>query len=407
MSRLVFGLALIFGVSLVCAQSPDQKPTISGHYLFAWTGDADGKGNDFLAVIDADPASPSYGHLVTSVATDQPTMMVHHTEYTMPASGMLFANDHFAGRTFIFDVREPLHPKVATSFSDMDGYMHPHSYLRLPDGHVLATFQHAHQHDDSSGMAVTGGLVEIDDTGKVIRSASSADPAFPGALLTPYSLVVLPEIDRIVSTNSSMHLESILHGVTYQVWRLSDLKLLKTSYLEVAENHYSHVSPEEPRRSPDGSVYVQSLSCGLERITDLDKDQPHAHMVYTFPGSWCGVPTIVGHYLIQSVRAVHGFIVLDIANPAKPLEVSRLTLTQTYGSHWTGWDPKTQRLVVTSGNSPDDRLYLLKLDQNSGALSVDDAFRDTDGKVGFSFAERQWPHGWKGSGSPHGAVFSR
>jgi hypothetical protein len=152
---------------------------------------------------------------------------------------------------------------------------------------------------------------------------------------------------------------------------------------------------------------VQSLSCGLERITEIDKDPPRAQMVYTFPGSWCGVPTIVGHFLIQSVRAVHGFIVLDIANPAKPVEVSRLTLTKTYGSHWTGWDPKTQRLVVTSGNSPDDRLYLLKLDQNTGGLSVDDAFRDTDGKVGFSFAERQWPHGWKGSGSPHGAVFSR
>ena len=66
-----------------------------------------------------------------------------------------------------------------------------------------------------------------------------------------------------------------------------------------------------------------------------------------------------------------------------------------------------QRLVVTSGNSPDDRLYLLKLDQNTGALSVDATFRDTDGKVGFSFANREWPHGWKGAGAPHGAVFSR
>ena len=29
----------------------------------------------------------------------------------MPASGMLFANDHYAGRTFIFDLRDPLHAK--------------------------------------------------------------------------------------------------------------------------------------------------------------------------------------------------------------------------------------------------------------------------------------------------------
>jgi hypothetical protein len=36
-------------------------------------------------------------------------------------------------------------------------------------------------------------------------------------------------------------------GVTYQVWRLSDLKLLKTANLDVGENHHGHVSPEEPQ----------------------------------------------------------------------------------------------------------------------------------------------------------------
>jgi 56kDa selenium binding protein (SBP56) len=406
MSRLASLLVLILCVTMVPVSSGEKKASDSGHYLFAWTGDANGKSNDFLAVIDADPASTSYGRLVTTVATDQQTVLVHHTEYIMPASGMLFANDHYAGRTFIFDVRDPLHPKVATSFTDMAGYMHPHSYLRLPNGHVLATFQHAHRGEAEGAMATTGGLVEIDDAGKVIRSASSADPAFPGALLTPYSLVVLPELDRVVSTNSSMHLESILHGVTYQVWRLSDLKLLKTAYLDVGENRYSHISPEEPRLGPDGSVYIQSLSCGLQRVTGVNTDTPRSQLVYTFPGSWCGVPTIVEHYLIQSVLAVHGLVVLDIANGTKPVEVSRLKLSDTYNAHWTGWDPKTQRLVATSGRTPEDRLYLVKLDPKTGALTLDDAFRDTDGKVGFSFADRQWPHGWKGSGAPHGAVFS-
>ena len=401
--------SLCFVWVLLCATigvmgSQEQKP--AGHYLFAWTGDAEGKGNDFLAVIDADPSSSTYGRLMTTIATDQQTKMVHHTEYTMPESGMLFANDHFAGRTFIFDVRDALHPKVATSFMDLDGYMHPHSYLRLPNGHVLASFQHAHQHG-SGDAATTGGLVEIDDTGKVVRSASSADPAFPGALLTPYSLVVLPDQDRVVSSNSSMHLESILHGVTYQVWRLSDLKLLKTSYLDVGDNRYSHVGPQEPRLGPDGAVYMQSLSCGLQRITGMNTPEPRAQLVYTFPGSWCGVPTIVGHYFIQSVLAVHGFVVLDISNGAKPVEVSRLTLSDSYHAHWTSWDSKMQRLVVTSSLAGDDRMYLLKLDQNSGTLTLDENFRDADGKVGFNFSNRQWPHGWKGTGAPHGAVFSR
>jgi hypothetical protein len=400
MRRVALAVLLALCAANFSMQAQQLK---AGHYLFAWTGDFAQKGNDFLAVIDADPASASYGQLITTLATDQQTTVIHHTEYVMPESGMLFANDHNAGRTFIFDVRDALHPKIVTSFTDMGGYMHPHSYLRLPNGHVLATFQHAH-HGMPGETGATGGLVEIDDSGKVVHTASSADPAFPNALLTPYSLVILPELDRIVSTNSSMHDTEIFSGVTYQLWRLSDLKLLKTSYFDPGDNRYGHISPEEPRLGPDGSIFVQTLGCGIERITGVNSDKPASQLVYEFPGNWCGVPTIVGHYLVQSVPATHGLVVLDIANAAKPVEVSRLKLNDTYSPHWTGWDAKTQRLVVT-GSEP--RLFLLKLDQTTGALTLDEKFHDAKGNVGFDFADREWPHGWKGSGRPHGVVFSR
>lgn len=403
MKCILLVIAIAFCVSLT-GHPPQQSPSAPGHYLFAWTGDAEGDGKDFLAVIDADPNSPSYGKLITTVATDQQTMQVHHTEYVMPASGMLFANDHMAGRTFIFDVRDALHPKVVTSFTDMAGYMHPHSFVRLPNGHVLATFQHKAHEMNQGQMGVTGGLVDIDDQGKVIRSASSADPAFSTALLTPYGVAVLPEIDRVVTTNSSMHLNNFFNGVTFQVWRLSDLKLLKTVNLDVGENHYAHISPEEPRIGPDRAVYVQTLGCGIERISDIDKEQPTSKLVYTFPGSMCGVPTIVGHYLVQSVPVTNGLIVLDITNGTKPVEVSRLKLDDGFSPHWTGWDEKTKRVVVT-GAGP--RLFLVKLDAATGVLAMDDGFHDADGKPGFSFSNRDWPHGWKGTGIPHGVVFSR
>ena len=404
-----FILALIFCFhpqgGLVWAE--EAGTAAAGHYLLVWAGDRAHQGNDFLAVIDADPASASYGHLMTTLATDQQTVRVHHTEYTMPESGMLFANDHDVGRTFIFDVRDPLHPAVAASFTDLGGFMHPHSFVRLPNGHVLATFQHQHGGATGKPAGKSGGLVEIDDRGSVVRSAGNADPLFADALLMPYGLVVLPKLDRVVSTNSSMHDPDLFSGTTYQIWRLSDLKLLKTVYFAVGPNHYEQVGPEEPRLGPDGSVFVQTLACGLERITGIDGNQPRSHLVHTFPGNWCGVPTIVGHFLVQSVPEVHGFIVLDIANAAKPVEVSRLTLSDTYRPHWTGWDARTQRLVVTSGETPNDRSYLLKLDLANGALTVDTAFRDEDGQPGFSFAKRAWPHGWIGVGMPHGAVFTR
>jgi hypothetical protein len=379
-------------------------PAVPGHYMFAWAGDIEHTGTDFLAVIDADPASQSYGHLVATAATDQKSMQVHHTEYTMPESGLLFANDHLAGRTFIFDLQDPLKPRVAASFADMAGFSHPHSFLRLPNGHVLASFQHMHHMEGDSAMGSAGGLVEIDNQGHVIRSASSADPAFPDALLMPYSLVVLPDIDRVLVTNSSMH-EEDAHGHTFQVWRLSDLKLLKTTYFDTGARRFGEIDPEEPRRGPDGTVFVQTYACGIERVTAIATDHPKSQLVYMFPGSRCGVPTIVGHYLIQSVPLIHGVIVLNIASPAAPVEVSRIKIDDRIAPHWTSWDAKAQRLVVTGYG--EDRLYVLKLDQSSGSLSLDFAFHDTDGKAGFNFDNRQWPQGWKGSAIAHGVVFSR
>ena len=394
-------------LSIASPSIPAQAAKAStGHYLFAWTGDADLKGNDFLAVIDADPASPSYGQLITTLPTDQQTQLIHHTEYVMPASGMLFANDHDAGRTFIFDLRDPVHPKIASSFNDVAGYMHPHSYLRLPNGHVLVSFQHTHHAEAGSDATPSGGLVEIDDQGKFIRASNNYDPEFAGQLQMPYSLVVLPEIDRVLSTNSSMDYRDTA-GTTYQIWRLSDLKLLKTERFDPGHDVFAHINPEEARRAPDGSVLVQTVACGLERVSDIATDHPTSELVHVFPGASCGVPTIVGHYLVQSAPGVHAVIALDITNPAKPIEVSRLDL-QFY-PHWTGWDAKTERLAVTGGPIGHDhqRLFLVKFDQTTGKLTLDTAFHDALGKPGFDLTDRKWPHGWTGTGEPHGVVFSR
>jgi hypothetical protein len=115
--------------------------------------------------------------------------------------------------------------------------------------------------------------------------------------------------------------------------------------------------------------------------------------------------TIVGHYLVQAVESVHGFVVLDIADGAKPVEVSRLTITPDFSSHWIAADSTGRRLVATSGRAG-DRLYLLNLDGKTGKLTIDPTFRDADRTPGLQM-KRDWPHGWSGEGKPHGAVFSR
>lgn len=73
MPRFLIVVAFVLCIFDLSTQARAQD-AVPGHYLFAWTGDPEGKGDDFLAVIDADPASPTYGHLVTTVVTDQKTM---------------------------------------------------------------------------------------------------------------------------------------------------------------------------------------------------------------------------------------------------------------------------------------------------------------------------------------------
>src|SRR6476619_6405370 len=112
-------IALILACLVIGAPAQAQGPKKLGHYLFVWTQDRAKESMDFLAVIDADPASPAYGKLVTSAATDQKSNNAHHTEYEMPASGMLFANDHGANRTIIFDLNDPLKPRPSASFGNL------------------------------------------------------------------------------------------------------------------------------------------------------------------------------------------------------------------------------------------------------------------------------------------------
>jgi len=141
--------------ALVAAACRPDAPASSPDYLFLWTAAADSTQPDFLAVLDVTEDSVQYGALVTTVPVPGRGNGPHHTEHEMPADGLLFANGFPSGQTFIFDLTQPATPRLAGQFGDVGAYTHPHSFLRLPNGNVLATFQMQH---DSGGM-VAGGLV--------------------------------------------------------------------------------------------------------------------------------------------------------------------------------------------------------------------------------------------------------
>ena len=389
-------------------------------YLFVWTADDDEKNSDFLAVIDAQPSSPTYGEIIATLPVGVHGTSPHHTEYEFPAGSILFANGWGAGRTFLIDLNNPKKPRLAGQFTQTADYGFPHSFARLPNGNVLATFQ-----VKSKGYEPPGGLVELTARGKEVRASSANVPGFDKTLLWPYSLAVLPKIDRVVTTSTEMGLPSWAssnshdtskhqHTLTdtnhIQIWSLKDLRLLATIPLPAPPEGKSHLNPAEPRILPDGTLYVNTFNCGLYRVLGLEGSDPKAEFVYSFPGAdkagfECAVPVVLGRFWIQTDPSLPGLIALDVSSPAKPVEVSRLIFDQRFEkTHWLAADRSTSRVVVTGNNR--SWVLIVNVDSETGKLALDENFKDKGADLpGVDFDRPRWPHGRTGKGVVHGAVF--
>ena len=384
---------------------PKAAATRSSDYLYLWTASADSTKPDFLAVVDVRPAAGRYGKIVGSVPVPGLHNEPHHSEHVMPADGRLFVNGFDSGKSFIFDMRDPARPKLDGEFGDVAGMMHPHSFLRLANGNVLATFQMQH---DAKGMA-PGGLAEITNRGKVVRTVSDNVPGVDRRI-RPYSAVIVQSLDRIVTTTTDMDGKDEINAV--QVWRLSDLKLLNTFNLPNGPRGDEGALTAEPRLLDDGkTVLVSTFNCGLYLLKDIASAKPSAQFVSSFPtkqGTHCAVPAVVGHYYLVTVPAYSAVVSLDISNPAKPREVSRMTLNAGDVPHWLSVEPNHQRVVVTGYADMKSRVVIGNFNPATGALSIDTRFREEGAKEpGLRMDNKQWPHGGSAAGIPHGAVFSR
>jgi hypothetical protein len=410
-------LALAAAAScLAIIRSYAAQSNTPSSYLFVWAGEtnvaaymsaitgqseADARhGSDFLAVFDVLPRSGRYGRLVATLPVGNAAETPHHTNYSMPADDVLFANDFDAAQTFIFDLHDPLHPKLKGSFGAAGAYTHPHSFVLLPNGDTLSTFQQKGGDDTAAGA-----LVELDPQGRMVRSSLAADPT-ADPFIRPYSLEVIPSLDRVVSTSADMYMKGESHVI--QVWRLSDLKLLKTVVLpHVGAPAVVAVNSSEPRLLADGhTVLVGTFNCGLYRLDGLEGTNPSATLVYDFGDRVCSVPVVTGHFWIEALTTAHCVVSLDVSDPSHPVEVGRIVLGPQDQPHWLAAEPNGNRIVITGYKSLFYRLLIANVDLTTGKLSLDDRFREEGSdKPGFSF-DRHWPDGWNGPAIPHGAVFS-
>lgn len=400
-------LLLLLLVSTVgCEQRELSSSQPEREYLYLWTGSADSTQADFLAVLDVTEDSVQYGSLVTTLEVPGRANGPHHTEHEMPADAQLFANGFGSGQSVIFDLRDPLTPRIVNTFGDVAGLSHPHSFVRVPSGNVLGTFQMQH---GASGM-LPGGIVEMTPAGETVRSRSAnAVDVDPG--LRVYSAAVVPSVDRIVTTTSDM-VDEFPASRMLQLWKLSDLSLLHTITLPNGPLGDESMFTAEPRVLADGrTVLVSTFNCALYLLEGLDSDAPSGRLVATFPrkdGQYCAIPVVAGDFYLITVPAWNAVVSLDVSDPSAPREVSRVTLGADDVPHWISMSPDQRRIVITGYGALSHRVLLARFDPASGQLSLDERFREAgSAEPGFRMDDKTWPHGGSVKAVPHGAVFSR
>jgi hypothetical protein len=405
-SRLRGALAAALLLAPACGARPAPQPTPASEYLHLWTASTDSTQPDFLAVLDVTEDSVRYGRIITTLPVPGLGNGPHHTEHEMPADRQLFANGFDSGQSFIFDLTDPAHPRLAGQFGDVEGYGHPHSFLRLPNGHVLATFQMRHE---AAGMT-PGGLVELTPAGKPVRSRSANTPGLDPATRV-YSAGIVPTLDRIVTTTTDMDGASPASR-QLQIWRLSNLTLLHTITLPDGPRGDESMLTAEPRVLADGrTVLVSTFACGLYLMEGLEGPSPSAQLVASFPRkdrTYCAIPVIAGNYYLVTVPAWSAVVSLDISDPSAPREASRLTLGPDDVPHWIAMSEDRRRVVITGYGSMKHRVVIARFDPTTGALAIDERFREAGADApGFRMDDKAWPHGGNAKAIPHGAVFGR
>src|ERR1043166_4562249 len=132
-------VAAALGIGGGCARRP-AAPLFTGEpYLVVWAGDADRQNADFLAVLDADPTSPSYGKVLKTYPVRSRGNEPHALNAQPRTDRRIFATGLLTDRTFVFDLRQLLAGQLL--HVDEPGpqrrFRAPHQVVSLRNGHVI------------------------------------------------------------------------------------------------------------------------------------------------------------------------------------------------------------------------------------------------------------------------------
>ncbi|MGD9507622.1 MAG: hypothetical protein AB7I59_27085 [Geminicoccaceae bacterium] len=279
-------------LALICVLVTMTSAQAGSSYLAVWSSDKekqDSSANtDFLAILDADPRSSTYGKVVNTASLQRvpgknllnelglTEALGLTAKYNLPKSGIpsnvlneahhmshepiavgrhryLYLGGLISANVFRCDVADPLAiPDCAlvTSASDVASFSGIDDFAHLPNGNLLVTYMGA------KNLTTPGGLVELRLDGSVVGEYHAARRGGPnrylpsvngvrdtGLLAHPHGLAVRPDLNLVVTGDYAAPLslataESVASGTqdlgtTVRFWRLSNLKAGPTAIAQL------------------------------------------------------------------------------------------------------------------------------------------------------------------------------
>jgi selenium-binding protein 1 len=160
--------------------------------LYVFCVDADAKDNDFLAVIDVQPESKTYGQITYQLDLGSAGNETHHFGFTDDRTH-IWGCSLLSSKVFIINVAEdPAKPKLEKVLDDVPekaGLSGPHSPYALP-GRMLLSFL------AGKDGGLPAGLAEFNNDGTYIRT-------FPMPKDSPYGydVAIKPDLNRMVTSS--------------------------------------------------------------------------------------------------------------------------------------------------------------------------------------------------------------
>ncbi|MEJ7813239.1 MAG: selenium-binding protein SBP56-related protein [Gemmatimonadaceae bacterium] len=382
--------------------------------LYVWASDVARVAPDFLAVIDFDRHSRSYGQVLRTVPLPPPGNVgnePHHchtsADETILACGGLLSVLKGQNDIFFFDITDARHPQFLSSTRAPNSSV-TDEFLALPGGGFLVTNM------GSATGGAGGRVVEFDDQLNLVAEYPSTPPA-DGAF-NPHGMDADFARNRLVTSDfiNPVTTLNVVPGApelrsSLRFWDLGARRITRTVVLpDAAGTMDVKLIPGDPRGRAvtanmfTGRFYTVDPTDG-SYVQAFDAATVTPRVSTPVPGGLPGLLAVPrgGRRLIFATMMAGQVVMLDITDPQRFRQLSVVSLGEGAGPHSVHLTHDGKRLVVTDYFLDQDDFGKIHLDGDRKVrvlevgerrLSVDPAFRVADFDTAFPTGPAR-PHG--------------